>query len=166
MPARLTTLFPAVGQPIPASWGDEVAQSGFVDEVVNSGGTVALTTVATDYLGVVSSTFTLQQASRVKLTAIARYQAAAAVQGRMVLYAGYNSGGSAVVGSAVRLGTTAIVSTNVAGIIGSQSATAIGTGLLAAGTYTAYPVVNRGSGGSATDVATGLSILIEILGVV
>lgn len=105
-------------------------------------------------------TFALTEQRRVKITGtVGRYSPA--TTGNLRIQAGYNSGASATIGSFVGVG--AIVNTTSSG--NANGALAVGSALLAAGTYTAYISLSR-VGGSATDTADNFSVLVEDLGAV
>jgi hypothetical protein len=125
--------------------------------------TVTLATVATDFAGLGPVTFTLASQRRVLILTMAAYRLATVnAAGRMTCEVGYNSGSSASIGSVSKPGspghtyTTSAVQT---GVNTSSSAYAFAVVLLAAGTYTAYPVVNRQNGGNGADTASAFGIL-------
>lgn len=159
MPNSLTDTEPLVGTPGTASWAQQVSDSGYRDEQNNAAGSVTLATAGLEYPASASSTFTLTRTRRVKITVVARYQAASAA-GRMIVYAGYNAGSTPVIGSVVKVGPWVSVPAT-AGTVGSGSGMAVGTVLLNPGTYTAYPVVNRAFGGAAGDFAGSSWVLVE-----
>lgn len=127
----------------------------------NSGSSIALSTTS-DFAGNGSQTFTLSTTRRVLILTIARYQITSTA-GRMTVQSGYNTGTSPSIGSVVKVGQGSFVTCTVAGINGTQSVPAFGTALLAAGTYTAYPVVTRVNG-STTDLANTFGTLVLDMG--
>lgn len=133
-----------------------------------SGSTVPLTTAATNVAGAASVTFTLTQQRRVKITVEASYRLGTTTGGQMRMLPGYNSGSSVVIGSATTIGVTGYCRNDSAttGINGANGSTTFGTVLLPAGTYTAYAVVQRAVGGSASDVAASFYTLVEDVGAV
>lgn len=119
--------------------------------------TVTLATVSTDFLvpaAAVTVTTTVQRRFRV-LTA-AGFTMASGTAGAYALYASYVAGASATLTGAVKLGQTAANTclTTIVGGGGRVTETAEHTVLLAAGTWTFFPIGQRTASGSATDTAS------------
>lgn len=116
--------------------------------------TVTITATSTDFIVPASAvTFTLAQQRRVRIITAYRYTAITNAA-TVVCYATYVAGSSATLTGAVKLGQPAANELQI-----PSAATAAGTVraehsvLLAAGTYTAFPVVNKPVGGTASDTA-------------
>ena len=118
--------------------------------------TVTLATLGADALvpnSAVTVTTTVQRRFRV-MTAAA-FTMASGTAGAYVLYASYVAGASATLTGAVKLGQTGAnqcLTTITAGG-GRVTETAEHTVLLAAGTWTFFPIAQRSASGSATDTA-------------
>jgi hypothetical protein len=143
------------------------AALGFVDESL-TGTSVVLSTTAAKAAGA-NVTFVVPTGltGRYKITTSAQFVPASAANGRYLLQSSYNTGGSVVIGSAVSVGQAiALTTDNTAAGGGPAGNTAVGTVLLTAGTYTAYPVVTRNAGGNSSDTANTPYVLVEHIGVV
>lgn len=98
-------------------------------------------------------TFTLSQQRRVRIKTTCRYTAVTS-NAAAVHLAAYVAGSSATLTGAVLLGQQGANQCIVTpGVTNSVSLNAEHSVLLAAGTYTAFPVVNKAVGGAATDTA-------------
>lgn len=116
---------------------------------------VTLASTVTNYLVPTSSvTFTLASQRRVRIKVSARFQAGAAPVD-YVVYATYVAGSSATLTGATTLGQTGAnqVFTTITAASGAVTSHAEHSVLLAAGTYTAFPVAVRSAGGGASDFA-------------
>jgi hypothetical protein len=125
-----------------------------------SGNNVTLVTNATDYLVPVSVpttklTFTLTTQRRVRIIVSYRPNMASGTGGAYTVRAGYVAGSTATLTGAVILGQPGSNQIFIAGIGGTFAVTVRGehTVLLAAGTYTVFPVAQRPVGGGNTDTA-------------
>src|SRR4051812_36482611 len=127
---------------------------------------VTLTALTTDFAGAASVTFTLASTRRVRIDTWAAYRLQSATGGRMTLMCAYNTGSSVVLGSAVQLGINQGIAnfTGTTGITGQSSVSNAYSVLLTAGTYTAYGVVQRASGGNAADIAAGFITIVTDMG--
>lgn len=135
---------------------------GIESETV-TGSTITLSTTSRFAAGA-TATFVLTATSRIKITTSAQYVPATTTSGRCTVQSGYNTGSSVVIGSFVGVGQAiAVISSSTLGPTGTV---AVGTVVLAAGTYIAYPGVTRVSGGSATDTTNTPYVLVEHIGVV
>lgn len=158
---------PAVGDSATAAYADAVANALNV-QVLGDTGTVSagaptLSTTSA-FAGQATVTFTLAVQTRVRVDVIAQFQGTG-TQGRFLVRPGYNTGSSAVIGSVVQIGFFGSVQTgSVSGGGGDSTSASFGTVLLAPGTYTAYPVVQRASGGTATDVCQSSMTLVTAVG--
>lgn len=115
-----------------------------------------LATLSANVAGLATVTFTLPVQRRVRIVTGARYALGTTTNGRMTIIPGYNTGATPVIGSAVLLTNGQYHISNFSstgGAAGSLSGTTEASVLLAAGQYTAYAVVSRASGGSASDAA-------------
>lgn len=160
-----TSTRPAPGKPIPASWGDEVSDSGLLGE--QTGNTaVVVATLATSYASSIAVTFTLATQRRVEIRGIARSNLGTTANSRFSLNAAYNSGSTAVIGSAITCGqvNTLYNASAIAGGNGAMSGWVEGTVLLPAGTYTAYLQLQRATGGSATDSFNAFGVKVYDVG--
>lgn len=117
--------------------------------------TVTLNATATDFIVPVANvTFVLSTQRRVRIVVRTRYAAGTAV-GNCDIYPTYVAGSTATLTGATKLGsvnTDRIVAPNTTAA-NAPTGTSEHSVLLAAGTWTAFCVANRFSGGSATDVA-------------
>lgn len=117
--------------------------------------TVTLSSTADFLAAATFVTFTLAATRRVRVVTAARFQMTSGASGLYVVTSTYVAGGSATLTGAVKLGqagaNTFVVT--VAGNTGTLKGGAEHSVLLTAGTYTAFPVVSRAAGGSATDTA-------------
>ena len=170
--------FPATDLPDPATWfanaliTSALMKSNYTDPINllprpfygegNSTSSVTLSSTA-DFAGLGAVTFTLSVQRRVKITTMATFIPATAVQAGYRVQSAYNTGSSAVIGSVVKIGQQCAVDDGDA-TTRNRSGVAVGTVLLTAGTYTAYGAVARPAGGAATDTATNFYVLVEDLG--
>lgn len=157
---------PAVGDLITASWADSVANTlnTMVYGEATSASTVTLSTTSS-FAGLAVVTFTLGSQRRVKISVQTSFSQSATTSVRWTVQAGYNTGSSAVIGSFVGVGTAYDVGKDGGGTTPrSVSGFALGTKLLAAGTYTAYAAVTRPVGGAITDTAGNFYTLVEDIG--
>lgn len=150
----MTLTRPAVGDKATAAWADAAAdqlnKGGYLNDQ-SSAGTVTLATAAANVASSATTTFTLTETRRVRIVTSCQFLMSSGTDGRYRLQSAYNSGSSAVPGSAVSVGA---LFGNVASAVGDiVSCFGDGTVLLAAGTYTAYALVSRNAGGGATDTA-------------
>lgn len=119
------------------------------------GNSVTIASASTSYIPPVGTvTFTLPIQRRVRIAVRARLQAST-VPAVFQIFPSYVAGSTATTTGAVLLGmslSNTIVLTVAAGN-GAMAPHGEHSVLLAAGTYTAFPIVQRISGGSATDAA-------------
>lgn len=111
----------------------------------------------------VAVTLTLTSQRRLKLTALVAYKNVGTTDGQMALQTAWANGASASVANANLLGQQAHV-TLAGNQFTDETAFAVGTVVLAAGTYTLFPVVWRSSAGNNTDLAQRWQLLVEDLG--
>jgi hypothetical protein len=141
--------------------------TGFVGETV-SGSSVTLASAATKVAAAASVTWVVPAGltGRYKITTSAQFVPASATNGRYLVQSSYNASGSVSIGSTIGVGQAIAVLTNnsLAGG-GPTGSPAIGTVLLTAGTYTAYPAVTRSSGGNAADTVNTPYVLVEHVGI-
>lgn len=116
-------------------------------------GTVTLATLGANLQSAATSiTVTTTGQRRFRVVASALFQSGTAI-GMYHCVPAYNTGGSVVVASAIAIGNGGYCSTPATGTGGRVTTGADHSVLLAAGTYTFYPLVRRHAGGSATDTA-------------
>jgi hypothetical protein len=96
----------------------------------------------------------------------AAYRLNTAVGGRMTIMPAYNTGASRVLGSAVQIGVSQPIAnfTGTSGVNGQSGISNAYSVLLTAGTYTAYAVVQRQSGGNAGDQAFNFVTIVTDMG--
>src|SRR4051812_17875855 len=94
---------PAVGDQGTASWAGSVASAinGPMLGEATSVGSITLTTAATAVAGLAAVTFTLAVQTRVRIDSMTQYLMASGTNGRYSTRSVYNTGSSAVIGSAV-----------------------------------------------------------------
>jgi hypothetical protein len=137
------------------------ANSNFYGQQTSSTAVTLSTNAA--FAGSASVTVTLTEQRRIKVDVQAIFVMASGTNGRYLLYAGYNTGGSVTIGAVTGIGY-ALPQVIAATAQSSSGWGQCGTVLLAAGTYTFYPVVQRSSGGSATDTAVNHQIIVYDMG--
>lgn len=145
---------PSVGDKATSAWADAVA--GAINAPMlgdtNSGANVTLSTTSA-FASTASVTINLAVQTRIRIYVQAIYIMASGTSARYVTRAAYNSGASAVIGSATTPGQGSSVTTTVTTGNGAPADHTEATVLLAAGQYTVYASVQRAFGGSATDTA-------------
>jgi hypothetical protein len=117
--------------------------------------TVTMAATATNYLVPATAvTFTLSQQRRVRIVGAARMQSGTVV-GNYTARVAYVSGGTATLTGATILGVDGAnqVTTPGTGSGSAMKADAEHSAVIAAGTWTAFVVGRRATGGSATDLA-------------
>lgn len=141
---------------------------GLGQGVINETTTGAAVTLSTTsaFASTASVTFTLTSQRRVRIDVQSIYVMASGASGRFITRAAYNSGASAVIGSAVTPGSGMSAVATVTGGNGAPGTSTFCTALLPAGTYTAYASVQRSAGGSATDTAQNFYVLVTDIGAV
>lgn len=161
----MTLPVPAVGDQATAAFADALAyeyNNGFLGDNVASA-TVTLATATTNYAATSAVTFTLTQTGRVRIVTSCQFtMATGGVDGRYRQQSAYNSGTSATPASATAVGGLFCVAISNVGDLASGFGD--GTVLLAAGTYTAYPLVSRNTGGTATDTARSSYTAVYLVG--
>lgn len=128
----------------------------------NSATTVALATVSVDVASTASVTFTLPVQRRVVIHVLANFNLGTTTNGGFAVQPAYSVGSSPNIASMTKLGRAARQN-NTSGATStfwSSSATALGSVVLAAGTYTAFGACTRTVGGSATDAAGPFEVLV------
>lgn len=145
---------PAVGDKATAVFADAAANQlnngGFITDATSSS-TVTLATAVANVASSATVTFTLTETRRVRIVTSCQFSMASGTDGRYRLNSAYNSGVSVVLGSAITVG--ALFGTCITTVGDICSGFGDGTVVLAAGSYTAYALVQRNSGGGATDTA-------------
>lgn len=118
---------------------------------------VTLSSSSTNFLVPITTpaTFSLTSTRRVRILVTARFNTASGTPGTYTIYAAYVTGTSATLSGSVRLGIAGAQQclATATGGGGSPTGTAEHSVLLAAGVYTAFPIVQRVANGSATDTA-------------
>jgi hypothetical protein len=155
------------GDPASAAWANAVANAinNFYQGSTTTGAAVTLSTTSA-FASSASVTFTLAVQTRVRIDVNAVYNVTAAVYGRYITRAAYNSGAAPVIGSATTIGSPGAAAFTAASGTGGSSAAGFGDQLLAAGTYTAYASLQRAAGGTATDTAASFYVCVTSLGFV
>lgn len=133
------------------------------DSLNNSGASAAMATLNVDVAGMARSTVTFDRTCRVKVSCLARIVPATAGSHRYGIQAAYNVGAFNFA-SYNKLGQVSEVA--VESTVRQRSGWAIGTVLVAAGTYTFYCAVQRLAAGTATDTADFFQTIVEVVSLV
>lgn len=133
------------------------AGAGYLADLQAASSPVTLSAAATNFIATSPTvTVTLATQRRVRIYAAIAFTSGTAV-GHYRVWPAYQAGGSITAGGATVPSVigASIVNTSATGAGGQVAASVETTVLLPAGTYTFAPLVQRVSGGSATDTASG-----------
>lgn len=153
---------PSAGDQATAAWAASVANA--INDMFkgsNTSTTAKTLSSTSAFAGNASVTFTLAVETRVRIYVKAEFTPNTAGVATYEVKAGYNSGGSATIGS---FNATGIAGNINYASVRTHTCDAEGMPLLAAGTYTAYASVRRVSGGDAGDQATGFQVNVIAVG--
>jgi hypothetical protein len=141
--------------------------TGFLGEATGLT-TVTLTAGNTNYAAATTGfVFTLATQRRIRLWSQGQFtMGTGGTLGRYYIRAGYNTGTTPVIANVLYAGTYNHVVVGTVGAPGMNSGSTEGTVLLAAGTYCAYPVVQRVSGGTTTDSVLAQNFAVYDVGAV